>query len=71
MGKFKTWLYGRFLPAWCREDCLDELERKNAVIRDLKAENEDLRTYIDGMRDALRLARPRHIVIGGEGEEKS
>ena len=61
MNRFKIWLYGRFLPAWCREDCLDGIASAQARVRELREENRRLRVYIDGMHDALRLCR----VAGG------
>ena len=64
MNKFKAWLCGRFLPAWCREELLDENKRLTRRVADLKAENARLNAYLDGMETALRLGRRVSINTG-------
>lgn len=63
----KEWLVRRFLPAWCREELLEENRRLAARVAELKAENARLEAYIEGMETALRLGR-RIKIYTGEGK---
>lgn len=54
MGHIKKWLYGKFLPMWCREELMDTNARLRDTITALKQENRRLESYIDGMETALR-----------------
>ena len=65
--RFKRWLFERFLPAWCREELLEQNERLRSRIAAQQQEIERLEAYIEGMRAALR--RQPKIVI--EGEKKT
>lgn len=66
MRKWKEWLCSRFLPAWCREEMTAENRRLKEQLTAAKEENEILRGYIDGLRDALRYGRKIAIYAGGE-----
>lgn len=66
MRKWKAWLCGRFLPVWCREEMQEETRRLTQELAAARAENEVLRGYIDGMRDALRYGRKINIYAGGD-----
>ncbi len=61
INKFKRWLYTRFLPAWCKEDLLEENRRLAAVAAERRQEIDRLNAYISGLETALRVQR--HIVI--------
>lgn len=61
MSKFKRWLYGRFLPAWCRESLLEENTRLAEKVRAQAREIERLNAYIDGLEHAMR-RQPRIII---------
>ena len=52
--KIKDWLYGRFLPAWCRDDLLDANKRLLAKADAQAQEIKQLNVYIDGMESAMR-----------------
>ena len=65
MTKLKRWLWNKFLPDYCREGLLDENKRLTRQISALRAENDRLSSYIDGMETAMRLGR-RVTVNTGE-----
>lgn len=57
MRSLRTWLLGRFLPAWAKDSVyaenrrlLERLERQQQEIRELNA-------YIDGLEAGLRALR--------------
>lgn len=64
MGKFKHWLYNKFLPAYCKDDLMDA----NAALADAldreRRENERLRAYINGMERAFRYQKRITIHTG-------
>ena len=64
MKKIKAWLYGRFLPAWCKDDLMETNAHLTAVIAEQRREIERLRAYTDGLETAMR--RERRIVIRNE-----
>ena len=66
MGKFKKWLYQRYLPEYCREKLMSENEQLAADIEELRRNNEQLRAYIRGLHAAMRAARRIVVVTGGE-----
>ena len=57
MRKFRIWLCTKFLPAWCKEELLDENKRLARLISEQREENDKLRAYIDGMNNAMRRQR--------------
>lgn len=54
-----------FLPAWCREELLEENKKLRQKVERQAEEIDRLNAYIDGVTDALR-RQPRIIVNGGE-----
>jgi hypothetical protein len=65
MKKLRKYLINRFLPAWCREELLEENRKLRERVDRQAAEIDRLKAYIGGMTDALRL-QPRIIVNGGD-----
>lgn len=59
--RLKAWLYGQFLPAWCKDDLLDANKRLQEALLQERRKNAELQAYIDGMLAALR--RQPHIVF--------
>ena len=66
--RIKNWIINKFLPAWCREECLNEIEHLHTKVNNQAAEISRLQAYIEGMRDALRRS-PRITVNGGKPSE--
>ena len=66
MNRMKAWLCDKFLPAWCRDKMEMENRTLSARVSELKHENDMLRAYIDGLRDALKYGRKINIYAGGE-----
>lgn len=66
--RIKNWIINKFLPAWCREECLSEIEHLRTKVNNQAAEISRLNAYIEGMRDALR-RQPRITVNGGKPSE--
>lgn len=64
MTKIKTWLYNRFLPAWCKDDLLAANKRLETVVTEQRQEIERLNAYIDGMTAAMRAQRRITIKTG-------
>ena len=64
ISKIKTWLYERYLPAWCRDDLMEANTRLRKQVADQAQEIERLNAYIDGMQDAM--IRQSRIIIRGE-----
>lgn len=65
--RFKNWLINKFLPAWCRQECLDEIRHLREKTEQQTAEISRLNAYIEGMREALK-RQPRITVTGGKRE---
>lgn len=65
MKKLREYLINRFLPAWCREELLEENRQLRERVDRQVAEIARLKAYIGGMTDALR-RQPRIIVNGGD-----
>ncbi|NCB29459.1 MAG: hypothetical protein EOM63_06830 [Clostridia bacterium] len=61
MSRLKQWLCGKFLPAYCRDEMLEENERLRERVRELRQENARLQAYIEGIHDALRRQPRIHI----------
>lgn len=62
----KKWLTERFLPMWAKETVLTENRHLAAQNCALRQENEQLRSYIDGMRCAMKASKRITVVTGGE-----
>ena len=54
MRKFKLWLRGRFLPAYCRDDLLAENDRLRRELAEQQRTIDRLRAYADGLEYAAR-----------------
>ena len=63
--RFKNWLINKFLPAWCRQECVDEIKMLREKVKQQEAEISLLNAYIDGMREVLK-RQPRIIGNGGK-----
>lgn len=59
--KFKSWLYGKFLPTWCVEDLTEENARLRSKIQEQSDKIARLNAYIDGMENAMR--RQSRVII--------
>ena len=64
MSKIKSWLYNKFLPAWCRDDLIAANNRLFTANAELKQEIDRLNAYIDGFETAARLQRRITINTG-------
>lgn len=64
--RFKNWLINKFLPAWCRQECLDKIKKLKEQNERQAAEISRLNAYIDGMHDALKRQR---ITVRGCADE--
>lgn len=62
--RFKNWLINKFLPAWCRQECLDEIRQLREVNERQAAEINRLNAYINGMRETVK-RQPRITINGG------
>ena len=65
--RFKNWIINKFLPAWCRQECLDEIKKLKEINERQAAEISRLNAYIDGMREAIK-RQPRIMIRGGADE---
>lgn len=68
--RFYIWLRVHFLPEWARRQLMEENQRLQRKIAELRQENQRLEAYIEGMQDSLR--RQRNVIIydqveGGDG----
>lgn len=57
MGKFKRWLYNKFLPAYCKDDLMEANARLAETVEAQRQKIDRLNAYIDGMEAALRYQR--------------
>lgn len=64
MGKFKRWLYNKFLPAWCKDGLLETNARLLEQVEAQGREIDRLRAYIGGMETALR--HQRRVTVRNE-----
>ena len=62
----KKWLTERFLPMWAKETVLIDNRHLTAQNTALRQENKQLRSYIDGMRWALKVAKRIAVTTGGQ-----
>lgn len=64
----KKWLRERYLPAYLRDDLLEENKRLRKCVEDQEHEIQRLNSYIDGMMDAM--VRTRVVIKAGKVEKK-
>ena len=57
MKNFKKWLCERYLPAWCREELLEENRRLSQRQQELMLEIDRLTAYLAGIQTALKAGR--------------
>jgi len=69
VGKFKRWLYNKFLPAWCKDDLLEANARLSEQIDAQRREIDRLNAYIRGMESAMRRSA-RITVYGNEAKRQ-
>lgn len=69
LRRFKLWLYGRFLPRETKEIYLKDIQGLLDNNKALKAENERLRAYIQGIEYAIRRNTRIEIHNNNEGKE--
>lgn len=65
LGRFKRWLILKYLPAWCRDELLEENRQLREKVERQAGEIAQLNAYIEGVTDAMR-HQPRIIVNGGD-----
>ena len=65
MKKIKRWLIERILPVWAREQLLAEIRQLEEKNRQLREENIQLGSYIDGLETGIKSQR-RIIINAGE-----
>jgi len=64
MGKLKTWLLERFLPAWAKDTVYRENEALKARVAQQAQDIRELNAYIDGLETGLRSMR-RVVIQNG------
>lgn len=64
MGKFRRWLYNRFLPACCKDELMEANVRLMETVKAQKQEIDRLDAYINGMETALR--HQRRVTVRNE-----
>lgn len=57
MGRFKRWLYNKFLPAWCKDDLMETNAHLVDVVSSQRQEIDRLKARISGMETAMRCQR--------------
>ena len=57
MSRFKRWLVNKYLPTWAKQTMMEENEKLKAEVRRLRAEQDCLQSYCDGLETALRAIR--------------
>ena len=66
MGKFKTWLFNTFLPAYAKDTLLREAEKLAAENAELKHKIAERDAYIEGLERGIRNQRRIIINTGGQ-----
>lgn len=61
MLKIKKWLCERFLPAYCREELLNENKSLSKIIERQNSEIARLKAYISGVETSMRYAKRINI----------
>lgn len=57
MHKWKTWLYSRFLPEYCRQSLLEENARLENELNQKRQRIRELNSYIDGLEAGMHSLR--------------
>ncbi|MBQ3045144.1 MAG: hypothetical protein IJD49_04245 [Clostridia bacterium] len=66
MSKIKQWFFNKYLPAYCKEELIEENNKLRMQVQELKAEKKELESYISGMQRGLRAVKKIQIVNRGE-----
>ena len=63
----KKWLIEGFLPMWAKQTVLEDNRQLSRELRALRAENRELRAYIQGLEKGIRAGKKDQIYNrGGE-----
>ena len=63
----KKWLIEGFLPMWAKQTVLEDNRRLGRELRAIRAENRELRAYIQGIESGMRAGKRIQIYNrGGE-----
>lgn len=63
----KKWLIEVFLPMWAKQTVLEDNRQLGRELRTLRAENRELRAYIQGLEKGIRAGKRIQIYNrGGE-----
>ena len=65
--KLKDWLLKKYLPSWAVLEYGDALESAHKRVRELEAENRQLRAYINGVERGLRAKQPEIRIDRSDG----
>ncbi len=65
MGKLRTWLLERFLPAWAKDTVYRENQALQARVAQQVQDIRELNAYIDGLETGLRSSRQRIVIQSG------
>ena len=68
MTRIKKWICKKYLPAYARENMIEESGRMQKKIVALEQENRELRAYIDGLERGVRAGKK--IVINAAGFDR-
>lgn len=66
MSKIKRWFFNKYLPAYCKEKLMEEIDDLRKEVQELKAEKNELEAYISGMQRGLKAVKKIQIVNRGE-----
>lgn len=67
LGRFKRWLILKYLPAWCRDELLEENRQLREKVEHQAGEISKLNAYIEGVTDAMR--HQSRIIVNGGGKQ--
>lgn len=62
MSKIKKWFFEKYLPAYCREKLTEENDGLKKELQKAKAENSELKAYINGMQASLKAVKKIQII---------
>ena len=67
MGKFKTWLFNAFLPAYAKDTLLREVQLLAEENKELRHKIAERDAYIEGLERGIR--NQRRIIINNGGQK--
>lgn len=62
----KKWLIDGFLPMWAKETVLSDNRQLKRKVRLLEQENQQMRSYIQGLQTGIRAGKRITIHNGGQ-----